>query len=124
MSELSLLTGGGDSVAWGVAAARVRAVLDGQDPAGAGALDVAAVVGGGGEEDGGRVLVLETGRGPLPLRVRGRLELRSVDGEQVLALPHQLLPEAVELFSGVLFQEDREPLLLLDVERLAERGMR
>jgi hypothetical protein len=126
MSAISLLIGGGDDVGWGIAAARVRAVLDGDDPAGggAGALDAAALLGSAPQEGGRRVLVLDTAAGPVPLRVSGRLELRSIEEEQVLVLPQALLGRRAAVFCGVVFEDDRAPLLVFDADRLGGRGGR
>ena len=125
MSGVSLLVGGGGALAWGVAAACVRAVTDGDEGGAADpeALDAAVLLGQPREEGGGRVLLLDTAAGPVSLRVSGRLELRSIEDSQVLALPPALRAGGAAVFCGVVFEDDRPPLLVFDADHLGRKGV-
>jgi hypothetical protein len=111
----------GEKADWAVEASRILNVIPIAEFRGQDAVDVESALGMKlvPSEDGTRILRIITDSGELPVRVTGKMQLRTVERAQVYALPKVVLGESTEqLLAGVVLSDTSHPIFLLKPEGL------
>ena len=113
----------GRTLRWGLPSHAVLGAHAPADWAGAVPLDWEELVGAPApaETEQVRILLLKTERAELAVRVRGAIEIATVEASDVLPLPTHLLGDEVAAADGICFSAAGSPLLVLNVNRIGHR---
>ena len=120
---LALVIVPGGRLRWGLPSSAVLSAHAASDWAGAAPLDWEDLVGAGAptESEQVRILLLKTEHAELAVRVRGAIEIATVEASDVLPLPTHLLGDEVAAADGICFSAAGSPLLVLNVNRIGHR---
>jgi len=121
--SLALVIVPGRTLRWGLPSSAVLGAHAPADWAGAAPLDWEELVGAPApsETEQVRILVLKTELAELAVRVRGAIEIATVEASDVLPLPTHLLGDEVAAAHGICFSAAGSPLLVLNVNRIGHR---